>query len=94
MPVYKLQKKNRSGRRVAVRADRIEWNLPAGIICLLLAFAIWLYVVNFTGSATEEPPAESAATPEAVDTVPAGEMVGEDDTVTAMAFMPSENTGV
>ncbi len=48
MAAYKLQKRSRSGRRVAVRAERIEWNLPAMVVCFLLACAIWLYIVNFS----------------------------------------------
>ena len=47
MAVYKLQKRGRSSRRVAVRAERIEWNIPAIIVCVLLAFAFWLYTASF-----------------------------------------------
>ena len=46
MTVYKLHKKGRSGRRVVVRAERIEWNVPAIIMCILLAVAIWFYIVG------------------------------------------------
>ena len=46
MTVYKLHKKGRSGRRVVVRAERIEWNVPAIIMCVLLAIAIWFYIVG------------------------------------------------
>lgn len=54
MAVYKLHKKGRSGRRVAVRAERIEWNVPAIIICVLMAFAIWLYIASFSGRVEED----------------------------------------
>ena len=46
MAVYKVHKRGRSSRRVAVRAERIEWNVPAIIVCVLLAFAFWLYATN------------------------------------------------
>ena len=63
MAVYKLHKKGRSGRRVAVRAERIEWNVPAILICILMAFAIWLYIASFSGRVEEDKsdPATSTA---------------------------------
>ncbi len=65
MAVYKLQKKSRSGRRVAVQAERIEWNIPAMIVCLLLACVIWLYIVSSSDRPQEPPtdpsPSESVA---------------------------------
>ena len=65
MSVYKLHKKGRSGRRVAVRAERIEWNIPAIVICILLAFAIWLYIVNFSSRASEKKSEPSVASAQA-----------------------------
>lgn len=48
MPNYKLQKKGRSARRVEVRADHIEIHVLALILCAVLAFFIWLYIVGTT----------------------------------------------
>ena len=62
MAVYKLHKKGRTSRRVAVRAERIEWNVPAIIVCVLMAFAIWLYVVSFSHRTTEEKPETPSST--------------------------------
>ena len=54
MTVYKLHKKGRSGRRVVVRAERIEWNVPAIIVCFLLAVAIWFYIVGVSSKHAED----------------------------------------
>ncbi len=78
MSVYKLQKKSRSGRRVAVRAERIEWNLPAMIICLLLAFAIWLYVVSFSNHSSENIHEETTPAPDVTEPVDGEESVRAD----------------
>ncbi len=52
MAVYKMQKTGRSARRVEVSPDHVEVHVPALIICVLAAFAIWLYFVNFTEDTT------------------------------------------
>ena len=62
MAVYKLQKKTRTSRRVAVRAERIEWNVPAIIVCVLMAFAIWLYIVSFSHKDAEKVPETNTPT--------------------------------
>ncbi len=53
MPIYKLQKKYRSSRRVEVRTERIDIHVPALLICALLAFFIWLYIVGLSQLSTE-----------------------------------------
>ncbi len=68
MSVYKMQKKGRSGRRVEVRAERFEVNIPAIVICVVLAVAIWLYIVNFSWSSEENLPEQL---PAETETVPA-----------------------
>ena len=45
---YKLHKKGRSSRRVEVRAMNIEIHALALIICAVLAFFIWLYIVGIS----------------------------------------------
>ncbi len=70
MSVYKLHKKSRSGRRVEVRRERLEWDWPAAVACVLLALAIWLYLVNFPGIAESVP---EETTPEVETTVDAAD---------------------
>ena len=65
MAVYKLQKRGRSSRRVAVRAERIEWNVPAIIVCVLLAFAFWLYTASFANKNAGEKVDPDVTSPEA-----------------------------
>lgn len=62
MAIYKLHKKGRTSRRVAVRAERIEWNVPAIIVCVLMAFAIWLYIVSFSHKDAEKAPETNHST--------------------------------
>ncbi len=71
MAVYKLKKTGRNLQKVEVRAEKFEIHVPALIICLLLAFVIWLYVVNFRSSATEKLPGESIPTSEPAESVAA-----------------------
>ncbi len=52
MAVYKMQKSDRNARRVEVSPDHVEVHVPALIICVLAAFLIWLYFVNFTEDTT------------------------------------------
>ena len=73
MTVYKLHKRGRSSRRVAVRAERIEWNVPAIVICVLLAFAIWLYIVSFSSRGAGDK-IEPATTTEATAVVSVDEV--------------------
>ena len=65
MAVYKLHKRGRSSRRVAVRAERIEWNVPAIIVCVLLAFAFWLYTASFANKDAGEKVDPDVTSPEA-----------------------------
>ena len=66
MPNYKLQKKHRSSRRVEVRAERIDIHGPALLICALLAFFIWLYIVGLSHLSAEVD--NPSATPEQTTT--------------------------
>ena len=66
MPIYKLQKKHRSSRRVEVRAERIDIHVPALLICGLLAFFIWLYIVGLSHLSAEVD--NPSATPEQTTT--------------------------
>ncbi len=60
MRTYKLQKNDGTGRRHSeVREKRVEWNIPAIIFCILLAVAIWLYVVSFMPPLEGELPIET-----------------------------------
>ena len=59
---YKLHKKGRSSRRVEVRAVNIEIHALALIICAVLAFFIWLYIVGIS---------QIPNTPPVADTTPA-----------------------
>ncbi len=70
MPVYKMHKRGRSGRRVSVRAEHFEINIPAIIISILLAFAIWLYIVNFASESqlSSEPSPAPETTETALET--------------------------
>ncbi len=66
MPTYKLHK-NRKPRRVTVQAERIDIHVPALIVCAVLAFFIWLYIVSFAHLPDElpgdtNPPATEAST--------------------------------
>ncbi len=61
MPIYKLQKKGKSARRVAVRAESIDIQVPALIICAVLAFVIWLYIVGFDSMSHAPQPTETEA---------------------------------
>ncbi len=70
MPSYKLQKKGKSARRVEVRAERIDIHVPALIICAVIAFLIWLYVVGFSHIPTANPNGDSSG-----DTTPPVEAV-------------------
>lgn len=73
MTVYKLHKKGRSGRRVAVMAERIEWNVPAIIMCVLLAIAIWFYIVGVSSKHAGDK-IDPATTTEATAVVTSGEV--------------------
>ncbi len=72
MPTYKLQKKHKSPRRVTVRAERVEISIPALIICAVIAFFIWLYVVGISkipGNLNPEETNPSGGEPTAAATV-------------------------
>ncbi len=68
MPNYKLHKTpkvKKSGRVSYVtelRSERIEIHVPALLVCLLVAFVIWLYIVNFS-DLTSYPPAQETTPP-------------------------------
>ncbi|MBE6652054.1 MAG: hypothetical protein E7610_01395 [Ruminococcaceae bacterium] len=74
MSHYKLRE-GESIRKPVVKRDRIEIRIPVLLICLALAFLIWLYVVSFsklnsqlpedTGAAAGR---DTAATYESTDT--------------------------
>ncbi len=66
MPRFKLQKKYKSPRRVEVRPVQTEIHVPALILCALLAFLIWLYVVGF--SHLSDPPVTEETPPPAAET--------------------------
>lgn len=65
---YKMHKKGRSSRRVAVRQEEVEVNALALIICVVLAFFIWLYIVGISQIPKNPPAADTAPV---TDTVPA-----------------------
>ena len=66
---YKLHKKGRSSRRVAVRQEEVEIHVLALIICAVLAFFIWLYIVGI--SQIPKNPIAEDTTPAVTDTTPA-----------------------
>ena len=47
MNQYKLRE-GESIRKPTVKRDRIEIRVPVLLICLALAFLIWLYIVSFS----------------------------------------------
>lgn len=66
---YKLHKKGKSARRVAVRVEEVEIHVLALIICAVLAFFIWLYIVGIS-QIPKDPPT--------VDTTPVTDTAPED----------------
>lgn len=66
---YKLHKKGKSARRVAVRVEEVEIHVLALIICAALAFFIWLYIVGIS-QIPKDPPA--------ADTTPVTDVAPED----------------
>lgn len=65
---YKMHKKGRSSRRVAVRQEEVEINALALIICAVIAFFIWLYIVGISQIPKTPPVADTAPV---TDTTPA-----------------------
>ncbi len=60
MRTYKLQNTGAaSRRRPEVREKHLELNPPAIIICILIAIAVWLYVVSFLPPIEGERPMET-----------------------------------
>ncbi len=73
MAVYKLQKNGKSAKGVVLRAESIEIHVPALITCVVVAFVIWLYIVNVNTptvgilpEGTTPPPTSAETTGEAV----------------------------
>lgn len=61
MSHYKLREGD-SIRKPVVKRDRLEIHVPVLLICLLLAFLIWLYVVSISKIPEELPlPSETGA---------------------------------
>ncbi|MBQ9151937.1 MAG: hypothetical protein IJX72_06775 [Clostridia bacterium] len=56
---YKLRE-GENIRKPVVKRDRIEIHVPVLLICLALAFLVWLYVVSISKIKTEPPPVDTA----------------------------------
>ncbi len=89
MRTYKLQKRNPQSKKAEVREKRFEVQPLAIVACLLLAVAIWLYVVSFmppmNGDVPPETPAETSAGPNAPH---------ESDAAIPSAAVPAGSEGV
>lgn len=72
---YKLRE-GESIRKPVVKRDRIVIRVPVLLLCLALAFLVWLYVVSISKINSDHPP---------VDTAPATEQetTGDSDTSSA-----------
>ena len=66
MSRYKLRE-GESIRKPVVKRDRLEIHVPVLLVCLFLAFLIWLYVVSISKIREDLPlPAETGAVTDTV----------------------------
>ena len=56
---YKLRE-GENIRKPVVKRDRIEIHVPVLLLCLALAFVIWLYVISSKNNQTPPPPMDTA----------------------------------
>lgn len=68
MARYTLKRISKHGTKVEVRSQHVEFHVPAFIICCVLAFLIWLYIVGISripadlAAGETTPPATEAET--------------------------------
>ncbi len=79
---YKLRE-GENIRKPVVKRDRIEIHVPVLILCLAMAFLIWLYVISSKHNQTPPPPVDTAPVTEQESTGMADSEPG--DVTTAMA---------
>lgn len=85
---YKLRE-GENIRKPVVKRDRIQIHVPVLLLCLALAFLVWLYVVSISKINHELPPLETAP---ATEQETAGEDASPEGTATAFICPdPSED---
>ncbi len=84
MAKYILKRIGKHGGKVEVRSQHMEFHVPAFIICAVLAFLIWIYIVGISQISIESPrPPETEASETEAGTVAPAEAVCLPTTLTA-----------
>ncbi len=79
MITYQLQNDESNPEKMSVRPRKFQLNIPAVLICIFLAIAIWLYIVSLLPPLTGEPSKETTtettppAPAESVPAAPSGD---------------------
>ncbi len=75
MAKYTLKRTGKHGGKVEVRSQHIEIHIPALIICAVLAFVIWIYIVGISQIPADLPPPETVSPETEATTVTPAEAV-------------------